>query len=195
MDFSIDVASIIVLVGILVAAWYQRKTVEQMQRQSDATVESLKLIDSQTRQMQEQTAEIRESMANESRPVLFALITTTSPRTLLIGNHGRNPASNLRIQLADRLTLRDDQQVGRLSSPILPGGYRLVIELGETAVDLLISKIEKPRDDGSVEQPLDFVLGLTVQYRDALTEQAYVQNLQVEVLGGSDPIQLEEMSP
>src|SRR5690349_24620666 len=98
---TIDIPAIVGLfLGILFAAYSQRATVTQMTRESDATVESLTALHAQTIQMQQQTDEMHAAMANESRPVLFATVANSNPPRLIIGNHGRNPASDLRISLS-----------------------------------------------------------------------------------------------
>src|SRR5215213_5640026 len=103
---TVDILAIVGLfAGIVFAAYYQRASVTQMKRESDATVESLTALHAQTAQMQQQTIEMRAAMANESRPVLFATVVNSDPPTLIVGNHGRNPASDLHISLS--LPLRD----------------------------------------------------------------------------------------
>ena len=57
---AIDILAIVGLFGgIVFAAYYQRASVTQMRRESDATVESLTALNAQTAQMQQQTVEMR----------------------------------------------------------------------------------------------------------------------------------------
>lgn len=189
---TIDILTIIGLfTGIVFAAYYQRATVVQMKRQTDATVESLAVLNAQSAQMHQQTKEMRESMQNESRPVLFATLSTAVPRALIIGNHGRNPASNVRIELQEPLQLLGGELVDSMSSPILPGGSQLVIELDEPSLDVMVARAEKSRSPGKEALPIDFVLSLTIRYRDAISEVHYVQHLQAEEQSGHSPIRLE----
>lgn len=195
MDLSIDIASIIVLIGILIAAWYQRETVSQMKRQSDATVSTLTALNAQTGQMQEQTREMQEAMANESRPVLFATIANSAPPTLVIGNHGRNPAADLRIGLS--LPLRDITGAliaGTEAYPSLPGWYRLVFELGVPDLEGIGNPGVTTQTDGDWDVPSDFLLELDLKYRDAISGADYSQQLKAEVTGTHGPVRLEYIS-
>lgn len=180
---SIDILAIVGLfLGIVFAAYYQRATVTQMTRESDATVESLTALHAQTIQMQQQTDEMRAAMANESRPVLFATVANSDPPTLIIGNHGRNPASDLRISLS--LPLRDARghTIDEIDTfPALPGWYRLVFELAAPEAPL----------GANWDVPEDFVLEATVNYRDALSGEDYAQTLKAEVTGNGSAIRLE----
>lgn len=190
---TVDILAIIGLfLGIVFAAYYQRATVAQMKRESDATVESLTALHAQTAQMQQQTNEMRAAMANESRPVLFATVANTDPPTLIIGNHGRNPASDLRISLS--LPLRDARghTIDEIDTfPALPGWYRLVFELAAPTIDGVdFSQPEAPLG-ANWEVPDDFVLEATVNYRDAISGADYAQTLKAEVTGNRSPIRLE----
>jgi hypothetical protein len=186
---TIDILAILGLfTGIVFAAYYQRATVRQMRRQSDATVDSLTALNNQTAQMQQQTLEMRASMANESRPVLFATIVNSSPPTLIIGNHGRNPASDLRVSLS--LPLRDTH--GQIidesdSYPTLPGWYRLVFELTEPTREGTASA----PPGANWEVPEDFLLELTIHYRDAISQAEYTQHLKADVDRNRGPVHLE----
>jgi hypothetical protein len=186
---TIDILAIVGLfTGIVFAAYYQRATVRQMKRQSDATVDSLTALNNQTAQMQQQTLEMRASMANESRPVLFATIVNSAPPTLIIGNHGRNPASDLRLSLS--LPLRDThgQTIDETESyPTLPGWYRLVFELTEPTREGITSA----PPGANWEVPEDFPLELTIHYRDAISQAAYTQHLKAEVDTKHSPVHLE----
>ena len=183
---AIDILAIVGLfAGIVFAAYYQRATVGQMKRQSDATVDSLTALNAQTAQMQQQTIEMRAAMANESRPVLFATVANTNPPTLIIGNHGRNPASDLQISLS--LPLRDarGQTIDEIDTfPALPGWYRLVFDLAAPG------NVDAP-PGGNWDVPEDFVLEATVHYRDALSGEDYAQTLKAEVTGNGSAIRLE----
>lgn len=190
---TIDILAIVGLfAGIVFAAYYQRATVTQMKRESDATVESLTVLNAQTAQMQQQTNEMRAAMANESRPVLFATVANTNPPTLIIGNHGRNPASDLQISLS--LPLRDARghTIDEIDTfPALPGWYRLVFELAApTIAGVNLSEPEAPLG-ANWEVPDDFVLEATVNYRDAISGADYEQTLKAEVTGNRSPIRLE----
>lgn len=190
---TVDVLAIVGLfLGIVFAAYYQRATVAQMTRESDATVESLTALHAQTVQMQQQTAEMRAAMANESRPVLFATVANSDPPTLIIGNHGRNPASDLRVSLS--LPLRDARghTIDEIDSfPALPGWYRLVFELAAPTIEGVDLAKSQPGAGGNWEVPEDFVLEATVNYRDALSGAEYSQTLKAEVTGNNSPIRLE----
>ncbi|MEZ4505339.1 MAG: hypothetical protein R2848_05555 [Thermomicrobiales bacterium] len=190
---TVDVLAIVGLfLGIVFAAYYQRATVTQMTRESDATVESLTALHAQTVQMQQQTAEMRAAMANESRPVLFATVANSDPPTLIIGNHGRNPASDLRVSLS--LPLRDARghTIDEIDSfPALPGWYRLVFELAAPTIEGVDLAKSQPDAGGNWEVPEDFVLEATVNYRDALSGAEYSQTLKAEVTGNNSPIRLE----
>lgn len=190
---TVDVLAIVGLfLGIVFAAYYQRATVAQMTRESDATVESLIALHAQTVQMQQQTAEMRAAMANESRPVLFATVANSDPPTLIIGNHGRNPASDLRVSLS--LPLRDARghTIDEIDSfPALPGWYRLVFELAAPTIEGVDLAKSQPGAGGNWEVPEDFVLEATVNYRDALSGAEYSQTLKAEVTGNNSPIRLE----
>ena len=190
---TVDVLAIVGLfLGIVFAAYYQRATVTQMTRESDATVESLTALHAQTVQMQQQTAEMRAAMANESRPVLFATVANSDPPTLIIGNHGRNPASDLRVSLS--LPLRDARghTIDEIDSfPALPGWYRLVFELAAPTIEGVDLAKSHPGTGGNWEVPEDFVLEATVNYRDALSGAEYSQTLKAEVTGNNSPIRLE----
>jgi len=190
---TVDVLAIVGLfLGIVFAAYYQRATVTQMTRESDATVESLTALHAQTVQMQQQTAEMRAAMANESRPVLFATVANSDPPTLIIGNHGRNPASDLRVSLS--LPLRDARghTIDEIDSfPALPGWYRLVFELAAPTIEGVDLAKSQPGAGGNWEVPEDFVLEATVNYRDALSGAEYSQTLKAEVTGNNSPIRLE----
>jgi hypothetical protein len=183
---AIDILAIVGLfTGIVFAAYYQRKTVVQMKRESDATVASLTALNAQTAQMQQQTVEMRAAMANESRPVLFATVANTNPPTLIIGNHGRNPASDLQISLS--LPLRDARghTIDEIDTfPALPGWYRLVFDLAAPG------NIDAP-PGGNWDVPADFVLQATVHYRDAISGADYAQTLKAEVADSRGPIRLE----
>lgn len=190
---AIDILAIVGLfTGIVFAAYYQRATVAQMKRESDATVESLTALHAQTVQMQQQTDEMRAAMANESRPVLFATVANTDPPTLIIGNHGRNPASDLRISLS--LPLRDARghTIDEIDTfPALPGWYRLVFELAAPIVEgVSLAEPEAPLG-ANWEVPDDFLLEATVNYRDAISGADYAQTLKAEVTGNNSPIRLE----
>lgn len=186
---TIDILTITGLfAGIVFAAYYQRATVTQMRRESDATVESIKLLAVQTTQMQQQTAEMQATMANDSRPVLFATVANSDPPTLIIGNHGRNPASDLRISLS--LPLRDahGQTIGENDTfPALPGQYQLVFDLAAPNLD----GDSEALPGANWEVPQDFVLVATVHYRDAVSGAEYEQTLKAEVTGVDSPIRLE----
>jgi hypothetical protein len=190
---AIDILAIVGLfTGIVFAAYYQRASVTQMRRESDATVESLTALNAQTAQMQQQTVEMRAAMANESRPVLFATVANTSPPTLIIGNHGRNPASDLQISLS--LPLRDAQghTIGEIDTfPALPGWYRLVFDLAAPTIDgVALARPDAP-PGADWEVPDDFVLEATVHYRDAISSADYAQTLKAEVTGNRSAIRLE----
>ena len=190
---TIDILAIVGLfLGIVFAAYYQRASVAQMKRESDATVESLTALHAQTIQMQQQTTEMRAAMANESRPVLFATVANTNPPTLIIGNHGRNPASDLRISLS--LPLRDARghTIDEIDTfPTLPGWYRLVFDLAAPTFDgKHLSQPEAPLS-ANWEVPDDFLLEATVQYRDAISGADYAQTLKAEVTGIHSAIRLE----
>ncbi len=190
---AIDILAIIGLfTGIVFAAYYQRATVTQMKRESDATVESLTALHAQTNQMQEQTDEMRAAMANESRPVLFAMVANSSPPTLTIGNHGRNPASDLRISLSLPLQDARGHTIDEIDTfPALPGWYRLVFDLAAPTIDGVdLSAPEAPLG-ANWEVPEDFVLEATVHYRDAISGAEYEQTLKAEVTGIGSPIRLE----
>lgn len=186
---SIDILAIIGLfAGIVFAAYYQRATVMQMRRQSDATIQSLTALNDQTAQMQQQTEEMRASIANESRPVLFATVANTSPPSLNIGNHGRNPASDLRMSLS--LPLKDSrgQTIDESESyPSLPGWYRLVFALTEPELEGSATAV--PGADWEV--PDDFLLELTIRYHDAITRAAYTQHIKAEVDSTLGAVRLE----
>lgn len=190
---TVDVLAIVGLfLGIVFAAYYQRATVAQMTRESDATVESLTALHAQTVQMQQQTDEMRAAMANESRPVLFATVANSDPPTLIIGNHGRNPASDLRISLS--LPLRDARghTIDEIDTfPALPGWYRLVFELAAPTIEGVDLATSQSGAGGNWEVPEDFVLEATVNYRDALSGADYAQTLKAEVTGNGSPIRLE----
>ncbi len=190
---TVDVLAIVGLfLGIVFAAYYQRATVAQMTRESDATVESLTALHAQTVQMQQQTDEMRAAMANESRPVLFATVANSDPPTLIIGNHGRNPASDLRISLS--LPLRDARghTIDEIDSfPALPGWYRLVFELAAPTIEGVDLATSQSGAGENWEVPEDFVLEATVNYRDALSGAEYSQTLKAEVTGNNSPIRLE----
>lgn len=190
---AIDILTIAGLfTGIVFAAYYQRATVTQMKRESDATVESLMALHAQTTQMQKQTNEMRDAMVNESRPVLFAMVANTSPPTLTIGNQGRNPASDLRIALSLPLQDARGHTIDEIDTfPALPGWYRLVFDLGAPTINGVDqSEPEAPLGD-NWEVPKDFVLEATVRYRDAVSGAAYEQTLKAEVTGIDSPIRLE----
>jgi hypothetical protein len=192
---TIDILTIAGLfVGIVFAAYYQRATVTQMKRESDATVESLTVLNAQTAQMQQQTSEMQAAMANESRPVLFATVANTDPPTLIIGNHGRNPASDLRISLS--LPLRDARghTIDEIDTfPALPGWYRLVFDLAAPTIDgVNLSEPQAPLG-ANWEVPDDFVLEAQVHYRDAISGADYEQTLKAEVTGNRSPIRLESI--
>jgi hypothetical protein len=190
---TIDILALVGLfAGIVFAAYYQRASVAQMKRESDATVESLTALHAQTVQMQHQTNEMRAAMANESRPVLFATVANSDPPTLIIGNHGRNPASDLRISLS--LPLRDARghTIDEIDAfPALPGWYRLVFELAAPTIDGVdLSQSEDPAGS-NWEVPDDFVLEAKVHYRDAVSGAEYHQTLKAEVTGKRGAIRLE----
>jgi hypothetical protein len=131
-------------------------------------------------------------MANESRPVLFATVVNSSPPTLIIGNHGRNPASDLQISLS--LPLRDahGHTIDEIDTfPALPGWYRLVFELA--APGTKGSNPARPEAPLSADWsvPEDFVLVATVHYRDAISGAEYAQTLKAEVADDRGPIRLE----
>ena len=190
---TIDILAIVGLfAGIVFAAYYQRATVTQMKRESDATVESLTALNAQTAQMQQQTTEMQAAMANESRPVLFATVANSNPPTLIIGNHGRNPASDLRISLS--LPLRDARghTIDEIDTfPALPGWYRLVFELAAPTIEGRDLSVPEAPLGANWEVPEDFVLEATVHYRDALSGAAYEQTLKAEVTGNHSAIRLE----
>lgn len=190
---SIDILAIVGLFsGIVFAAYYQRATVAQMKRESDATVESLTALHAQTVLMQEQTAEMRATMANESRPVLFATVANSSPPVLIVGNHGRNPASDLQISLS--LPLRDahGHTIDEIDTfPALPGWYRLVFELAAPTVDGSAPVRPEAPASADWEVPEDFVLEANVTYRDAISGAKYAQTLKAEVTDSLGPIRLE----
>ena len=189
---AIDILAIIGLfTGIVFAAYYQRATVTQMKRESDATVESLTALHAQTNQMQEQTDEMRAAMANESRPVLFAMVANSSPPTLTIGNHGRNPPAISASRSACRSRMRAVTPSTR-SIPFRPypggtGWYSIWRPRRSTGRSV--------RARGSLganwEVPEDFVLEATVHYRDAISGAEYEQTLKAEVTGIGSPIRLE----
>lgn len=190
---SIDILAIVGLfLGIVFAAYYQRATVTQMTRESDATVESLTALHAQTVQMQQQTDEMRAAMANESRPVLFATVANSDPPTLIIGNHGRNPASDLRISLSLPLQDARGHTIDEIDTfPALPGWYRLVFDLAAPTIDgVNLAQPEAPAG-ANWEVPEDFVLEAHVQYRDALSGAEYAQTLKAEVTGTGSSIRLE----
>jgi hypothetical protein len=187
---TIDILAIVGLfAGIVFAAYYQRQTVVQMKRESDATVDSLKALNAQTALMQQQTNEMRAAMNNESRPVLFATVANSSPPTLIIGNHGRNPASDLHISLS--LPLKDAQghAIEEIDTfPALPGWYRLVFDLAAPTT----AEPSGMASGGDWEVPDDFVLEATVKYRDAISGADYAQTLKAEVIsGGHRAVRLE----
>lgn len=190
---AIDILAIVGLfAGIVFAAYYQRSTVTQMKRESDATVASLSVLNAQTAQMQQQTNEMRASMANESRPVLFATVANSNPPSLIIGNHGRNPASDLRISLS--LPLRDARghTIDEIDTfPALPGWYRLIFDLAAPTFDGTNLSDPEAQLGANWEVPDDFVLQATVHYRDAISGQDYEQTLKAEVIGNNSPIRLE----
>jgi hypothetical protein len=184
---SIDILAIVGLfAGIVFAAYYQRQTVVQMKRESDATVESLQTLNEQTSLMQQQTVEMRAAMDNESRPVLFATVANSSPPTLIIGNHGRNPASDLHISLS--LPLKDAQghAIEEIDTfPALPGWYRLVFDLAAPTSVGGTTDVSETTPASDWEVPEDFVLEAKVKYRDAISGTAYTQDLEAEVITGS----------
>ena len=190
---TIDILAIVGLfAGIVFAAYYQRATVVQMKRESDATVESLTALHAQTAQMQQQTIEMRAAMANESRPVLFATVANTNPPTLIIGNHGRNSASDLKISLS--LPLRDARghTIDDIDTfPALPGWYRLVFDLAAPTVDGVDLSVPEAPLGANWEVPEDFVLEAKVHYRDAVSGADYEQTLKAEVTGNRGAIRLE----
>lgn len=190
---AIDILAIVGLfAGIVFAAYYQRATVVQMKRQSDATVESMIALHDQTAQMQQQTIEMRAAMANESRPVLFATVVNSSPPTLIIGNHGRNPASDLQIALS--LPLRDahGHTIDEIDTfPALPGWYRLVFELAAPGTSGTAPERPEAPLSADWDVPEDFVLEATVHYRDAISGAEYAQTLKAEVADDRGPIRLE----
>ncbi len=184
---SIDILAIVGLfTGIVFAAYYQRKTVVQMKRESDATVESLHTLNEQTALMQQQTNEMRAAMNNESRPVLFATIANTSPPTLIIGNHGRNPASDLHISLSLPLKDAHGHAIEEIDTfPALPGWYRLVFDLASPASTGGDAALSETTPGGDWDVPDDFVLEATAKYRDAISGAHYSQHLKAEVSTGS----------
>ncbi len=190
---AIDILAIVGLfAGIVFAAYYQRASVTQMRRESDATVASLTALNAQTAQMQQQTNEMRATMANESRPVLFATIANTSPPTLIIGNHGRNPASDLRISLSLPLQDARGHTIDEIDTfPALPGWYRLVFDLAAPTIDGVALAQPGALPGADWEVPEDFQLVATVHYRDAISDEAYEQTLKAEVTGNQSPIRLE----
>lgn len=193
MDWRIDVATLIVLAGILIATWYQRATLLQVKRQSDAAVETLTAMNAQTVQMQAQTKEMRDALRDESRPVLFSTFVDADPPQLLIGNQGRNPARNLRIEFSHPVTDIEGREWSSLESPILPGGYALVLELREPAVHLLASKIGKSRERADAAEPIDFILEINVHFEDAISHLRYDEKLAVEDLSGGRPLSMRAL--
>ena len=192
---TIDILAIVGLfAGIVFAAYYQRASVAQMKRESDATVESLTALHAQTVQMQQQTIEMRAAMANESRPVLFATVANTNPPTLIIGNHGRNPASDLRISLSLPLKDARGHTIDEHNTfPALPGWYRLIFDLAAPTIDGVdLAEPEAPLG-ANWEVPDDFVLEATVHYRDAVSEAEYEQTLKAEVTGVDSAVRLESI--
>lgn len=184
---TIDILAIVGLfAGIVFAAYYQRQTVVQMKRESDATVDSLKALNAQTALMQQQTVEMRAAMDNESRPVLFATIANTSPPTLIIGNHGRNPASDLHISLSLPLKDARGHAIEEIDTfPALPGWYRLVFDLAAPTSVRGVSGASETTPVVDWEVPDDFVLEAKVKYRDAISGTEYSQELEAEVITGS----------
>lgn len=191
---SIDILAIVGLfAGIVFAAYYQRQTVIQMKRESDATVDSLHELNEQTALMQQQTIEMRAAMNNESRPVLFATIANTSPPTLIIGNHGRNPASDLHISMSLPLKNAQGDVIEEIDTfPALPGWYRLVFDLAAPTSRPGATVVSETAPGADWEVPDDFVLQATVNYRDAISGTEYTQDLKAEVTTGSRrPVRLE----
>ena len=191
---TIDILAIVGLfAGIVFAAYYQRQTVIQMKRESDATVDSLHELNAQTALMQQQTNEMRAAMNNESRPVLFATIANSSPPTLIIGNHGRNPASDLHISLSLPLKDARGHSIEELDTfPALPGWYRLVFDLAAPTSEAGAAVVSETTAGADWEVPDDFVLEATVNYRDAISGTGYTQDLKAEVTAGSRrPVRLE----
>jgi len=191
---TIDILAIVGLfAGIVFAAFYQRQTVVQMKRESDATVESLHALNAQTALMQQQTNEMRAAMNNESRPVLFATVANTSPPSLIIGNHGRNPASDLHISLSLPLKDARGHAIEEIDTfPALPGWYRLVFDLAAPTGDEGTTGEVVTTPGADWEVPDDFVLEATVKYRDAISGTDYAQTLKAEVItGGHRAVRLE----
>jgi hypothetical protein len=165
--------------GIAISAIFQWKTLREMKAQTR------ELLDS-TKEMREQTREMREATRNEWRPVLFVTIGAGDDPYISIGNHGRNPAIDLRLEIDDHIRDRNDRPLGehpllKEGYPLLPGGYVLRIDLKPNlAFDHFYESMIKALSEGNTAQRTPH-LKVTIRYRDAITKGEFVEEVVVPV--------------